>query len=303
MSRDSWVLVGGHPGVADLIDAAGQLGGAVRAVVVGPRELAQQVAAAGAAETVWLGEPADAPVEAYAAEVAAVVAQAPGVVLAGRRSAERVLAGAVAAALPAPVLTGVESIAVEDDDVVVTRTTYNGIAQETTAHAGAVVLVLDGGAPLPEAAAGIEPLERPATPRHGVTVQRTEAREDGEADLASAARVIGVGRGLRRREDLALIEALAQAATAEIACTRPLAEGLDWLGRDRYIGVSGQQIAPRLYLAVGTSGQLQHIAGVRGASTIVSINNDPEAPIVDEADYVLVGDLYDLVPALTDALG
>ena len=81
------------------------------------------------------------------------------------------------------------------------------------------------------------------------------------------------------QEDLALIEELAQALEAEIACSRPVAEGLNWMGKDRYIGSSGARIAPQLYLAVGISGQLQHMVGVTGAETIVAINSDPNAAI------------------------
>ena len=99
-----------------------------------------------------------------------------------------------------------------------------------------------------------------------------------------------------------MIEALAKASRSEVACSRPLAEGLDWLHKDRYIGVSGQHIAPELYFAIGISGQLQHMVGVRGAKTIVAINSDPNALVFKEADYCLVGDLYTIVPALTDAL-
>ena len=99
-----------------------------------------------------------------------------------------------------------------------------------------------------------------------------------------------------------MIETFAKAAKAEVACSRPLAEGLNWLGKDRYIGISGQHIAPQLYFAIGISGQLQHMAGVRGAETIVAINSDPEAPVFKDADYGLVGDLYEIVPAITGAL-
>jgi len=99
-----------------------------------------------------------------------------------------------------------------------------------------------------------------------------------------------------------MIETFAKAAKAEVACSRPLAEGLNWLGKDRYVGISGQHIAPQLYFAIGISGQLQHMAGVRGAETIVAINSDPEAPVFKDADYGLVGDLYEIVPAITGAL-
>jgi electron transfer flavoprotein alpha subunit len=81
-----------------------------------------------------------------------------------------------------------------------------------------------------------------------------------------------------------------------------VAEGLGWLGKDRYIGVSGQKIAPDVYFAIGISGQLQHMVGVRGAKTIVAINTDANALVFKDADYCLVGDLYQIVPALTKAL-
>jgi electron transfer flavoprotein alpha subunit len=123
-----------------------------------------------------------------------------------------------------------------------------------------------------------------------------------EVDLGAAPRVIGIGRGLKAKEDLALIEALAEAVKAEIACSRPVAEGLNWMGKDRYIGSSGAHITPQLYLAIGISGQLQHMVGVVGAETIVAINSDPNAVVFAQADYGLVGDLYQLVPAITSAL-
>ena len=114
--------------------------------------------------------------------------------------------------------------------------------------------------------------------------------------------MIGVGRGLKAKEDLELIDTLAGAVKAEIACSRPVAEGLNWMGKDRYIGSSGARITPQLYLAVGISGQLQHMVGVVGAETIVAINSDPNAAVFTQADYGLVGDLYELVPAITSAL-
>jgi electron transfer flavoprotein alpha subunit len=131
-----------------------------------------------------------------------------------------------------------------------------------------------------------------------------ETRTSGfdEVDLNSAHRVIGVGRGLKAKEDLALIEALATAIRAEVACSRPVAEGLNWMGKDRYIGSSGAHIAPQLYLAIGVSGQLQHMVGVQGAEIIVAINTDPNAAVFSQVDYGLVGDLYQLVPAITAAL-
>ena len=136
----------------------------------------------------------------------------------------------------------------------------------------------------------------------GMTVVETNASAFDEVDLGAADRVVGIGRGLKAQGDLAMIEALAAASNAEVGCSRPVAEGLNWLGKDRYIGVSGQHIAPDLYFAIGISGQLQHMVGVRGATTIVAINSDENALVFEDADYCLVGDLYQLVPALTKAL-
>jgi electron transfer flavoprotein alpha subunit len=135
-----------------------------------------------------------------------------------------------------------------------------------------------------------------------MTVVETHTSDFEQVDLGAAPHVVGIGRGLKASGDLAMIEAFAKASRSEVACSRPLAEGLDWLHKDRYIGVSGQQIAPQVYFAIGISGQLQHMVGVRGATTIVAINSDPDALVFQEADYCLVGDLYDIVPALTDAL-
>ncbi len=111
-----------------------------------------------------------------------------------------------------------------------------------------------------------------------------------------------MGRGLRSRDDMALIEALAAALDAEIACSMPVADDLGWIDKARYVGRSGEHIAPRLYLAVGISGAPQHLEGVRQARVVVAVNSDPEAPIFASADYGIVGDLYDVVPALVEAL-
>jgi len=161
--------------------------------------------------------------------------------------------------------------------------------------------LLDGG-PVPPADGGSVPIEEVSATPLPLKVIETRMHDFDEVDLNSAHRVIGVGRGLKAREDLAIMEELAQALEAEVACSRPVAEGLNWMGKDRYIGSSGAHIAPQLYLAVGISGQLQHMVGVTGAETIVAINTDPNAAIFKGADHGLVGDLYQLVPAITAAL-
>ena len=99
-----------------------------------------------------------------------------------------------------------------------------------------------------------------------------------------------------------LLDELASALGAEVACSRPLAETVDWMPKSRYVGVSGQKVKPDIYVAVGISGQMQHMAGARDARTIVAINSDGDAPIFAQADYGIVGDLHEVLPALTRAL-
>lgn len=300
MTADSWIVVAGHPEIGNLIAAARSLGGKVSAVVAGPRSLAELVAAGGVDRVVWFGEPGQVPVEAYGAAVSATVGAAPGTLFGGRHPSERVLLGAAAAGLQAPVLTGAHSISVEDDQVVVTHAVYGGIADETVAITGPVALMLDGGS-IPTAT-GSTVVDEVAVVPLAMRVTGTKPSAFEEVELGSASRVVGVGRGLRTQEGLVLIEDLARALEAEVACSRPLAEGLNWMGKDRYIGISGQHIAPQLYFAIGISGQLQHMAGVREAETIVAINSDPSAPVFQDADYGIVGDLYEIVPAITRAL-
>ena len=121
-------------------------------------------------------------------------------------------------------------------------------------------------------------------------------------DLAAASRVVCVGRGLEKQEDLAIINDLCKAAGAEIACSRGVAEDLKWLPLERYIGISGVKVKADLHISVGVSGQVQHVAGIRDAKVIVAVDTNENAPIFAAADYGIVGNLYDVVPALTRTL-
>jgi electron transfer flavoprotein alpha subunit len=145
----------------------------------------------------------------------------------------------------------------------------------------------------------------PATVADTGVRQRVEPRfreEQPTVDLTRASRIVAVGRGVKEREQLKVVEALASALGAELAASRPICDA-GWLPMDRQVGSSGQTVAPRLYVAVGISGAIQHIVGMRGAATIVAINKDPQAPIFEVADYGIVGDLFEVVPAIVRALG
>lgn len=236
------------------------------------------------------------PEEAAAPAVAAAVDAAPGdVVLAPNQPAERVYAGVVAAHLNAPLLVGLKQLS----DGSATLSRYGGLSHETVSFDTAVAIV-DGGAELdsgetPEA-------EAVAGDVYVATVSAKDTSDTVTTNISAATRVVGCGRGFAEREDLQLAHDLAEAIGGEVGCTRPLAEGVNWMERNSYIGVSGHVIAPELYIAVGLSGQIHHTAGVLDSGTIVAINDDELASIFEIADYGIVGDLYEVLPKLTEAL-
>jgi electron transfer flavoprotein alpha subunit len=126
-----------------------------------------------------------------------------------------------------------------------------------------------------------------------------EARQ--AVDLSQAERIVAVGRGIKSQDNLPLAQNLAKAMGAEVAASRPICDN-GWLPMERQVGSSGQTVAPKLYVALGISGAIQHLVGMKGSRTIVAINKDPDAPIFEVADYGIVGDLFEIVPAITAEL-
>jgi electron transfer flavoprotein alpha subunit len=120
-------------------------------------------------------------------------------------------------------------------------------------------------------------------------------------DLTQAPLIVAIGRGIKAPENIPQAEAVAKALGAEVAASRPICDE-GWLPMERQIGSSGQTVAPKLYLALGISGAIQHVVGMKGARTIVAINKDANAPIFEIADYGVVGDIFEIMPALTEAL-
>ncbi|CAG0952679.1 MAG: electron transfer flavoprotein subunit alpha/FixB family protein [Candidatus Methanoperedens sp.] len=135
-----------------------------------------------------------------------------------------------------------------------------------------------------------------------VQVMEIKKKAPQELKIEEANIIVSAGRGLKKKEDIKLIEALAQVLGGSVGCSRSIAADLKWLSEEHWVGLSGHNVKPRLYIAIGISGQVQHIAGIRDSKTIIAINKDPNAPIFKACDYGMVGDLYDIVPKLTEIL-
>ena len=242
--------------------------------------------------------------ESYAKSLAAyLAAEQAELYLMGMSPRDREFAAKVAGYLGCGMVSDALSLACEEDVFKTEKMLYGGAAVVAETLCDLTVVTLSSGKfePLEAAQASeIVPLELKADTR--VRLVSTAPVIKVGADLGAAERVVGVGLGLSKQEDLKIAEDLAAALGAEIGCTRSLAEERKWLPVEQYIGISGAIIKPQLYLSMGISGQIQHVIGVRDARVIVGIDSNEKAPIFKAADYGIVGDMYEVVPLLTEAI-
>lgn len=134
-----------------------------------------------------------------------------------------------------------------------------------------------------------------------VKVLERKPKQFAGVRITDAEAIVSFGRGLKKKEDIPVVEGLAKTINGAVGCSRPIAEDLKWLPVDQYVGLSGQKVAPKLYIACGISGQIQHITGIQNARVVVAVNTDSKAPIFEYSDYGIVGDLYKIVPAIVEA--
>jgi electron transfer flavoprotein alpha subunit len=212
-------------------------------------------------------------------------------------------APAVADSLGLPYVSDTTALAY-DDGLTATREMY-GSKVETTVDVDADQFVVSirsgeweaasgaGDAELSEFAFDAEVVD------DGARVQGFEEVGEGDVDIADAEFLVSVGRGIEEEDNIDLIRDLVEATGATLSSSRPIVDN-GWLPKNRQVGQSGKQVTPNVYLAIGISGAVQHVAGMKGAETIIAINTDPNAPIFDIADYGIVDDLFDVVPALTE---
>lgn len=241
------------------------------------------------------------------ADVLAQVAKEAGatIVLVASTRRGKELAPRLAQKLGAGCITDVNSLELVDGGLVAGRYALGGntVSTETLGTAVQVLAVMPKTFEVATLTAGVGTVVTPALTLQPSTVKLVERRaKEGDAvNLEDAERILGVGRGFAKREDVALAEELAAALRAELACTKGLSD-FGWLGEDRIIGLSGAKTKPDLYLAVGISGQIQHTVGISSSKLIAAVNTDKDAPIFQLADYGIVGNLYEVVPALIEKL-
>ena len=310
---DVWVFSEKPALLAELISAAAGLAavsqGTVAAIVLGPRNLAVEALARGAGKVIWLGEQMSGYlVEDYVPTLARLLEQdPPHALLVGSTRRGRAVAGRLAAQAGVTAITDVTQFLLDGGARQARHMIFGGGAERVEGPLSDLMLatvspgVFDAQPPV--AGRQGEVVEAPfIEPEWRIHLRAVKPRPVASVNLAAAKRVVCAGRGLARQDDLALVNALAEELGAEVACTRPLAEGLDWLPRERYIGISGAMIHPDLYFGVGVSGQVQHTVGMSDTRLVVAINKDQNAPIFELADYGIVGDLYAVLPPLIAAL-
>ena len=306
LNRASW----------EAISAAQQLGDELKVAVIGSGvdALASELAAAEAAAVISVN--ADA-LEHYTADgyvmalSALIETEQPSHVFFAHTYQTRDFAPALAARIGRALITDVTAIKKDGARTLYVRPVFQGkMNADVTAEGPAPHLVtVQIGAFRADAAkrgAAAAPVSA-----SNVQVDASAIRQKPEApfkeakqavDLSQAERIVAVGRGIKGQENLKLVEDLATALGAEIAASRPICDS-GWLPMDRQIGSSGQTVAPKLYIALGISGAIQHLVGMKGSRIIVAINKDAEAPIFEIADFGIAGDLFEVVPALISELG
>ncbi|AMY11175.1 Electron transfer flavoprotein large subunit [Luteitalea pratensis] len=298
-----------HRSTWEAIAAAQALGQPVSVVVAGHDIAAIGAALAEAQVTQVLvvehAALADYTADAYVAALAEVVgATAPSLVLAAHTYQARDFMPTLATRCGRGLVSDCVAVGADAESFRFTRPVFQArlLADVLAVGAAPHFATLQAGAVRADAVQkGSAPVSAQAVSLDTAAVrQRPEPpfKESKQAvDLTAAERIVSVGRGIKGPEHLDMVRQLAEALGAELAASRPICDN-GWLPMDRQIGSSGQTVAPRLYLALGISGAIQHVVGMKGARTIVAINKDPEAPIFEIADYGIAGDLFEIVPAL-----
>jgi len=262
---------------------------------------AQELPANIADTVIRIDMPADAVLDDAADTVISIVNdKSPDVVLVEPVRRMKSIAGKLAAHHKTSVITDVFAL----NEGVATSMYFGGVGIREQKAGGLAIYTLN-----PEVFGELTPSGENKTehaawvqPAQPIRLISSKPKEKSEVNLAKADCIVAAGRGFAQEEELGLAWALCNKLDAGLACSRPLTEGVNWLPTERYVGVSGLMLSPKTYVAVGISGQMQHMVGCNRATTLFAINKDPNAPIFKQCDYGLVGDLKVILPALIEAL-
>lgn len=304
-----WVFSDTPSRLPELMSGAQVLGEQINTFVLNEADsvLAFQLGA----NHVWQlsGKPDDRMMEEYAGVMADTIRQqgSAGLVLLPNTRRGKLMAAKLGFRLCAAVSNDASAVAEKEGGVAVKHMVYGGLAigEETITSPFAVMTLSSGAFDAVEPNASLSGETHTVAwqePAIAITRTATKVRQSNSVDLDKARLVVSVGRGIGSKENIPLAQALCQAIGAELACSRPVAENEKWMEHERYVGISNLMLKPELYLAVGISGQIQHMVGANGAQTLCAINKDKNAPIFQYADYGIVGDLMKILPELTRAL-
>ena len=284
--------------------------GAAAELAAGARTMADEVVAisfgtpfeCGADKVLNITVPEGLALDAAADTVnAAFDTERPAIVLVEAARHMKVIAGSLAFHAGTSVITDVMAF----EEVGAKSMYFGGIAERVQKAAGDVAIYTAGTGVFEAAAAaanGCVADQEWVAPARPVKVVSSKAIEKSGVDLFKADVVVAAGRGFAEEAQLGLANDLCDKLGAGLACSRPLTEGVNWLPTERYVGVSGLMLTPKVYIAVGISGQMQHMVGCNRSGALFAINKDKNAPIFKQCDFGLVGDLKDVLPALTAAL-
>ncbi|MCU7786738.1 electron transfer flavoprotein subunit alpha/FixB family protein [Pyrobaculum sp. 3827-6] len=283
----------------ELLYAASTLGGEVAALVFSEREAE---AVKGVAHRALVAE-VDPRLPDAVAEAVVKAAQSYQVVLLPSTKNGKTVGGLVAQRLGAEFLTDVLTLRVEGGVLKAERYVFGNKAVAAVEAAPPVVVTVAPGrfqGQPPAVQTTVEKVALQAGSKMKIVSVEEKAR--GAVKLEEAEIIVSVGRGFKKKEDLQMAFELARVLGGQVGCSRPIAADLKWLPEEHWVGLSGKKVKPKLYLAIGISGQPQHIAGILDSRIIAAINNDPSAPIFQNADYGVVEDLYKIVPILINKL-
>lgn len=308
-----WILAESREQTLELLgagkDLAAQLGVKVAAFAAN-NELAREYISCGCDEALLLpplakGQPLESTVPLIVEEA---LLSDPEIILAGASQRVREMAARIAASLHTGLCSDCIGFRLDQEkrQLVMERMIFGGAAVQTVVCHSRPQMATIGPRTFEQArpAEGHQGDIRqlPAAPPSAVTVLERTPRTGQAVDISEAKVVVCVGRGLEKKEDIALARELAEVLGGEVGCSRPVAEDLGWLPEELYLGISGKKVKPDLYIGVGVAGQIQHLSGIRESKVILGINRDENAPIFQASDYGILGDLYDVVPKLVKEL-